>query len=271
MALTTFDFRGHTVRTAGTFESPLFCAADVCAALGIEDTSRAVSRLDDDDVELIRVEHATGGKHASFVTEAGLYQLVLGSRKPQAREFKKWVTGEVIPEIRKRGYYSLYEHQLKEQREKLLAEHFPNAPGYARPLISDLIGVLLRRFGWCPARGGARVARRGPGAPPWSKLLASLLYHWSLPAGQQERRRELNPVPPGESARLQDHSTFSDVAREKVREVCIAGIAIAKGAGSWEDWKHRMELAFGSKELQMPIMVPMLLPPTSNDDGEAAE
>jgi hypothetical protein len=262
--LATFDFRGHPVRTAGDFETPLFCAADVCTALGIANSRDAVSRLDPDDVS---VQPTQGEKHASFVTEAGLYQLVLGSRKQQAREFKKWVTSDVIPEIRKRGYYSLYEHQLREQREKLLAEHFPNAPGYARPLISDLIEVLLRRFGWCPAQSGTRVPRRGPGAPPWAKLLASLLYHWSLPPGQQERRRELNPVPAGESARLQDHSTFSDVAREKVRDVCIAGIAIAKGASAWDDWKYRMELAFGTKALQMTIMVPLLLPPNS-DDGK---
>ncbi len=104
--LVTFDFRDNHVRTAGTSEAPLFCAADVCSALGIENASQACGKLDQDETELVYVEHSSGRKHAVFVTESGLYSLILTSRKPEAREFKRWVTHEVLPSIRKTGQYA---------------------------------------------------------------------------------------------------------------------------------------------------------------------
>lgn len=105
--IVTFDFRDNHVRTAGTSEAPLFCAADVCAALGIENASQACGKLDQDETELVYVGHSSGRKHAVFVTESGLYSLILTSRKPESREFKRWVTSEVLPALRKTGQYSV--------------------------------------------------------------------------------------------------------------------------------------------------------------------
>lgn len=84
---------------------PLFVAADVCKALDIEDTGRATSRLDED--ELTRIKIVSGGQNREViaVNEPGLYSLVLGSRKPEAKAFKRWITHEVIPSIRKHGAY----------------------------------------------------------------------------------------------------------------------------------------------------------------------
>ena len=85
------------IRTIG--ES--FVAADVCRALELGNTSQSVSRLDDDEKGII--SNDTGD--LIVITESGLYSLVLGSRKPEARDFKRWVTHEVIPSIRKHGAY----------------------------------------------------------------------------------------------------------------------------------------------------------------------
>lgn len=79
---------------------PWFVAADVCRALELEDTGRATSRLDED--ELTRIKIVSGGQNREViaVNEPGLYSLVLGSRKPEAKVFKRWITQDVIPAIR---------------------------------------------------------------------------------------------------------------------------------------------------------------------------
>lgn len=102
-----FEYEGHGVRVAGTPESPLFVAADVCRVLGIGNPSQAMARLDNDEHTLISNEGASNGLAVQAVTESGLYSLILGSRKPEARAFKRWVTHEVLPAIRKTGRYAV--------------------------------------------------------------------------------------------------------------------------------------------------------------------
>lgn len=79
---------------------PWFVAADVCRALELDDTGRATARLDED--ELTRIKIVSGGQNREMlaVNEPGLYSLVLGSRKPEAKAFKRWITHEVLPSIR---------------------------------------------------------------------------------------------------------------------------------------------------------------------------
>lgn len=84
---------------------PLFVAADVCRALEIGNPSDAVARLDEDERTLVSIEGASNGRPVNAVTEPGLYGLVLGSRKPEAKVFKRWVKHEVLPSIRKHGAY----------------------------------------------------------------------------------------------------------------------------------------------------------------------
>ena len=98
-----FDFKGAALRTL-TDEAgePWFIAKDVCDILEISNPSDALKRLDDD--ERSRFNLGRQGE-TNIVNEAGLYVLVLGSRKPEAHEFKRWVTHEVLPQIRKTGGY----------------------------------------------------------------------------------------------------------------------------------------------------------------------
>lgn len=98
-----FDFKGSALRTL-TDEAgePWFVAKDVCDILEISNPSDALKRLDDD--ERSRFNLGRQGE-TNIVNEAGLYALVLGSRKPEAHEFKRWVTHEVLPQIRRTGGY----------------------------------------------------------------------------------------------------------------------------------------------------------------------
>jgi Prophage antirepressor len=85
---------------------PWFVARDVTGILGIAQTGVAVSALDPDEVTTTHLTDALGRKQDTYlVSEAGLYTLILRSRKPQAKTFKRWITHEVIPSIRKTGGY----------------------------------------------------------------------------------------------------------------------------------------------------------------------
>lgn len=94
------------VRAAVTEFGPVFVAADVCNVLGLGNPTDALKRLDDDERTLVSIEGASNGLPVNAITEAGLYCLVLGSRKPEAREFKRWVTHDVLPTLRKHGVYA---------------------------------------------------------------------------------------------------------------------------------------------------------------------
>lgn len=91
------------VRTVNIDGNPWFVSVDVCTALGVSRT--AVRRLDEDE-KGVRSMHTLGGtQRLAVVNEYGLYNLILGSRKPEAKDFKRWITHEVIPSIRKNGAY----------------------------------------------------------------------------------------------------------------------------------------------------------------------
>lgn len=93
------------IRTAGDAEQPIFCLADVCKVLTL-DASQVMKRLDDGVVTIHPIYDSLGRKQsANFVNEDGLYDVILDSRKPEAKAFRKWVTSEVLPSIRKHGAY----------------------------------------------------------------------------------------------------------------------------------------------------------------------
>ena len=102
------------VRTLNLNGEPWFVAADVCSVLDLSNPTIAVSRLDEDE----RAKFNLGRQgDATIVNEPGLYTLVLGSRKPEAKAFKRWITHEVLPNIRKHGVY------ITDEKLKLFAEH----------------------------------------------------------------------------------------------------------------------------------------------------
>ena len=93
------------LRTVHINGEPWFVAADVCKALEIGNPTDALRRLDEDERTLVSIEGASNGLPVNAVNEPGLYVLILGSRKPEAKAFKRWITHEVLPSIRKHGAY----------------------------------------------------------------------------------------------------------------------------------------------------------------------
>ncbi len=105
--ITIFNHLGNDIRVMTDEQGePLFVLKDICDALGLGNTSRVADRLDSDDLTLSKVIDNRGVQRETFlVSEAGLYEVIIRSDKPEAVQFRRWVTSEVLPSIRKRGGY----------------------------------------------------------------------------------------------------------------------------------------------------------------------
>lgn len=111
---------------------PWFVAKDVCDALEIENSRNATARLDEDEKGVSIVRTPSGEQQMTIVRESGLYNLIFQSRKPEAKAFRKWVTSEVLPSIRKTGRY-----ELKSQKR-----------GVVRRTRGDGVNVELTNLLW---------------------------------------------------------------------------------------------------------------------------
>lgn len=122
LILTEFVFNAMPVRVVQADGEPWFVAADVCAVLGLGNVSMALERLDDDEKGVSSIDTLGGAQQMAVINESGLYSLVLGSRKPDAKPFKKWVTAEVLPSIRKTGAYSVTQEAIPQTYAQALLE-----------------------------------------------------------------------------------------------------------------------------------------------------
>lgn len=95
-----------SVRVVMQGDDPWFVAKDVCDCLDLSNNRGAIASLDDDEKGVSITDTLGGQQEMSIISEAGLYSLILRSRKPEAKAFKRWVTHEVLPSIRKTGGYS---------------------------------------------------------------------------------------------------------------------------------------------------------------------
>lgn len=107
-----------SVRTITKDNEPMFCLADICKALEIKNATDVAKRLEEDEVTRLNLGSQSG--ETNFVTESGLYAVILRSDKPNAKKFRKWVTSEVLPSIRKNGGYIAGQETLSD--EELMAK-----------------------------------------------------------------------------------------------------------------------------------------------------
>lgn len=147
-AITPFNFNGSDVRVIIRSDNPWFVAADVCAVLQYKNTSDAVAtHLDDDERSTIaNSESRNGGGSLVIINESGLYALVLRSRKPESRKFAKWVTGEVLPAIRKTGSYGQSEQLTMNQRLDRYAQQIEEGNSAPLVMFMPLWAAINRRM-----------------------------------------------------------------------------------------------------------------------------
>ena len=118
--LSLFNFGPHEIRELEKDGEPWFVAKDICEALGFGNHRQAIATHVPEEDKGVQILDTLGGKQElTFVNESGLYALIFGSTKPEAKAFKRWVTHEVLPSIRKQGFYKL-EREVAEQKDKAL-------------------------------------------------------------------------------------------------------------------------------------------------------
>lgn len=106
------------IRTVMKDGEPMFCLMDICKALEVKNATDVAKRLDEDEVTRLNLGSRSG--ETNFITESGLYAVILRSDKPNARKFRKWITSEVLPSIRKTGAYG--KPMTTAQKIQLLAQ-----------------------------------------------------------------------------------------------------------------------------------------------------
>ena len=140
--LTECAYKDWNVRVFGTKEEPWFVAIDVLRALGVhpKNISRELKRLDSDEKTVVNLTTVTGQKEAWLISEPGFYKVALTAQTEEAKKFQRWVTHEVLPRIRKYGYYKLTNHERKMAAFRSLAEN----------LGLNSIGELDSKYGKMP-------------------------------------------------------------------------------------------------------------------------
>jgi hypothetical protein len=142
-SVTTFNFVTQSVRVVMIDGTPWFVGKDVCEALSIANHNDALGRLDDDERRGVAITDPLGIEQTAVaINESGLYSLILTSRKPEAKKFKKWVTSEVLPAIRKTGRY----------------EAEPPRPGIPDPQWREILNLIHAISTHCHFSSGAGTA-----------------------------------------------------------------------------------------------------------------
>ncbi|WP_419783443.1 Bro-N domain-containing protein [Maridesulfovibrio sp.] len=119
-----FDFDGSAVRVVMQEHDPWFVAKDVCDVLGLGNSRETVKRLDSDELMSVVLTSGSQRREMNAVSESGLYSLIFTSRKEEAKRFRKWVTSEVLPALRKHGTYTMPGH---DPEPKVLPSAVPEA------------------------------------------------------------------------------------------------------------------------------------------------
>lgn len=156
----TFPISGDSVRVVWLDGEPWWVAIDVCRELGIKKPRDAVSGLETGDAVTTGVTDALGRDQETYVVnEAGLYELIFQSRKPQAKVFRKWIFEEVIPAIRRTGAYESSEAREAKVLEILeasdaayrkieVAKFNGDIPGWVAQAFADANGILTQAMGF---------------------------------------------------------------------------------------------------------------------------
>lgn len=146
MQAITFSFENSNVRTAGTPECPLFVATDVASVLGYSNIRKAIyAHVDEEDRIKAEIDTDGGRQTVNCVNESGLYALIFGSKLESSKRFKRWVTSEVLPAIRRQGYYAGPDYIDEAQQREIQRAVGRRAAGIGKN-FSLIYGALKDRF-----------------------------------------------------------------------------------------------------------------------------
>lgn len=133
-ALKVFSYNGAQVRTVEQNGEPWWVLKDVCDILGLSNSRMVVDRLDEDEKGVSQIDTLGGAQEMTIISESGLYNVILRSDKPEAKPFRKWVTAEVLPTIRRSGGYI-------NNAEELIAR---TATAVVAEVVKQMVPILQR-------------------------------------------------------------------------------------------------------------------------------
>lgn len=199
-SVASFSFENFPVRAVNKDGNIWFVAADVCSVLDIKNTTQALAALDDDERSMFNIGRSAingGGGEVNIINESGLYALILRSRKPEAKRFRKWVTSEVLPAIRKTGAY-VHTPYKQGRRDTLSADQAESLRNMIRSAAEQLPEDKRASFtvvGWSKLRSHFGCKYREIPADEYSEAVSILARHFveyrpvpqtAIPAKQAE-------------------------------------------------------------------------------------
>lgn len=222
--LETFQFGRFPLRALLLDGEPWFVAADVAKALSYSVTAHMLRMLDEDEKGIQKVDTPGGAQNVGVINESGLYSSIMGSRKPEAKTFKRWVTSEVLPAIRKTGTY---------QTPQTLEER-------SLSIITELTGVV--------AEQKALIAEIEPKAEVYNRVLTpehSFGFRQLVSA-----LREHFPVNEADIKRvLRERGLIHQQALTATAKAIDGGWAVQRAQGNWGG-KERFQARFTTKTLE---------------------
>jgi len=175
----TFDFDGSGIRTLTIDDEPYFVGKDVAEVLGYERPTKAIQdHVDEEDKDAVPIQDSIGRmQRTPVINESGLYSLILGSKLPEAKRFKRWVTSEVLPSLRRNGMYAMDElldnpdlainalQKLKEEREARRQLELQNAQMKPKALFAEAVetsstSILIGDMAKLLRQNGVEVGQR---------------------------------------------------------------------------------------------------------------
>lgn len=174
----TFDFDGSGIRTLTIGTEPYFVGKDVAEVLGYSNPQKAIrNHVDDEDKGVNEMDTPGGKQPIVIINESGLYSLILGSKLPEAKRFKRWVTSEVLPSLRRNGMYAMDElldnpdlainalQKLKEEREARRQLELQNAQMKPKALFAEAVetsstSILIGDMAKLLRQNGVEVGQR---------------------------------------------------------------------------------------------------------------
>lgn len=175
----TFDFDGSWIRTLTIDDEPYFVGKDVAEVLGYERPTKAIQdHVDEEDKDAVPIQDSIGRmQRTPVINESGLYSLIIGSKLPSAKRFKRWVTSEVLPSLRRNGMYAMDElldnpdlainalQKLKEEREARRQLELQNAQMKPKALFAEAVetsstSILIGDMAKLLRQNGVEVGQR---------------------------------------------------------------------------------------------------------------
>lgn len=233
--LQTLKFESTPVRMeVGANGEPWFNANDVCTALGYANPWDALSKhVDAEDLAKREAPTGKGGRQmANYINESGVYALIFGSHRPEAKKFKRWVTKDVLPSIRKTGAYVVPMPAVREAVAKLF--------------VHSTIGAWVKRFPdefyWHIYRMRGWTWRNMEANHPQAVAGYTNDYIWErLGPGVLEELEKRNPADAKGNRKARHHQYLTDVGHPVLSGHMHAVLSIMRASRTWDDFALAMD------------------------------